>query len=247
MGNEYYGAPTTPTSDYLAHYGVKGMKWGVRKAIASGNTRVLGRQYAKAQRKLAKLERRAASGKKYAKRAAALGAGAAAAGGLAAAGTAGVDRLLKNTGRVARRGMTGLGSGLNAASKFMSARGIPGAGKVGAAGKAVTSAGRTVGSATYGAGTAVGKWGRSDSIVKSAGQKLGSISRPGVVNNTLVKTTGTNLAGYGEKLKKSGVSNNTIARIGAGAVGAGLGIGAGYNAYRAATTKKAAAKAAAAK
>ena len=26
--NEYYGVATTPTSDFLAHYGVQGMKWG---------------------------------------------------------------------------------------------------------------------------------------------------------------------------------------------------------------------------
>lgn len=31
--NEYYGASTTSTEDFLAHYGVKGMKWGVRKMI----------------------------------------------------------------------------------------------------------------------------------------------------------------------------------------------------------------------
>ena len=80
---EYYGAPTTPTSDYLAHYGIRGMKWGVRKARESGNTKALSRQYAKAQKKLAKLEKRANSGSAYAKRAAALGAGAAATGAAA--------------------------------------------------------------------------------------------------------------------------------------------------------------------
>lgn len=52
---EYYGI-TTPTDDFLAHYGVKGMRWGVRKAIESGNQRKLDRQYKKAQKKLAKLE-----------------------------------------------------------------------------------------------------------------------------------------------------------------------------------------------
>lgn len=32
--NEYYGIASTPTDDFLAHYGIKGMKWGVRKAIS---------------------------------------------------------------------------------------------------------------------------------------------------------------------------------------------------------------------
>lgn len=59
MMNEYYGAPSTPTSDYLAHYGIKGMKWGVRKAIDSSNQRALDRHYAKAQKKLKKLSDRA--------------------------------------------------------------------------------------------------------------------------------------------------------------------------------------------
>lgn len=33
---EYYGAPSTQMSDYLAHYGVLGMKWGIRKAAKKG-------------------------------------------------------------------------------------------------------------------------------------------------------------------------------------------------------------------
>lgn len=48
----------------------------------------------------------------------------------------------------------------------------------------------------------------------------------------------------GNKMVRSGVTNNTIARVGAGAVAAGLAGAAGYNAYRAATTKRAAKKAA---
>jgi len=54
---EYYAVERSP--EYLAHYGVKGMRWGVQKAIASGNTKRLSRQYAKAQKKLAKLNAKA--------------------------------------------------------------------------------------------------------------------------------------------------------------------------------------------
>ena len=35
--SEYYGTPAA-SSDFLAHYGVKGMKWGVRKKQPSGQT-----------------------------------------------------------------------------------------------------------------------------------------------------------------------------------------------------------------
>ena len=57
--NEYYGIATTPTSDFLAHYGVKGMHWGVRKALDRGSERGLRRQFKKASKHLAKLQNKA--------------------------------------------------------------------------------------------------------------------------------------------------------------------------------------------
>ena len=54
---KYYGVQRT--EEYLAHYGVKGMRWGVRKAIKSGSDKKLWRQYSKAQKKLNKLSRKA--------------------------------------------------------------------------------------------------------------------------------------------------------------------------------------------
>lgn len=57
--SEYYGV-TTPTDDFIAHWGVKGMKWGIRKARPVGNgeaPKSLG--YRRAERKLAKLEAKA--------------------------------------------------------------------------------------------------------------------------------------------------------------------------------------------
>jgi len=55
--SEYYAVQRS--DEYLAHYGVRGMKWGVKKAIEKGNAKRLSRQYAKAQKKLAKLNAKA--------------------------------------------------------------------------------------------------------------------------------------------------------------------------------------------
>ena len=245
MTNEYYGAASTPNEDFLAHYGVKGMKWGVRKAIESGSGRRLARQYSKAAKKLAKLEKRAASGKKYAKRAALLGAGAAAAGGLAAAGTEGVASaarwgkgaagyLTKNAGLIATK-----------TANAMRAHGIRGAGKLGAAGSTLYTTGRGLERTANTAGTAISAFGKgrvNNAITKRIGVEGSKLA------NTM-RAHGIRGAGrIGEAsthMYTKGVSNNTLARIGAGAVGAGLAAGAGYNAYRAATTKRAAKKAAA--
>lgn len=57
MNNVYYGV--SPSSDFFAHYGVKGMKWGVRRAIKRGNQKALAKHYFKAQKKLKKLSDKA--------------------------------------------------------------------------------------------------------------------------------------------------------------------------------------------
>lgn len=58
--SEYYGV--IRSSDKLEHYGVKGMKWGVRKALKRGGylgERKLDKQYRKATKKLARLNQKA--------------------------------------------------------------------------------------------------------------------------------------------------------------------------------------------
>ena len=235
--NEYYGLATTPNDDYLAHYGVKGMKWGVRKAIASGNSARLGRQYRKAARKLARLEKRAASGSKYAKRAAALGAGAAAAGGLAALGTTGVANVTRGAGKIGGGALRGLGKASLDAANVAQKLGIRGAGRLRSASKALYTAGNK---AQYGAGKAgyaVDAWGKGRVDVGKGIHQMASKVGMGDTGNQIHKSL-NKLTGDGT------ISNNTLARAGAGAIGAGLGAGAAYNAYRAATTKRAARKAA---
>lgn len=49
----------SPSSDFFMHYGVKGMKWGVRKAIERGDSKSLARHYRKAAKKLNRLNRNA--------------------------------------------------------------------------------------------------------------------------------------------------------------------------------------------
>lgn len=246
--NEYmYAIERDP--EYLAHYGIKGMKWGVRKAIERGNQRALGRQYRKAQKKLAKLEKRAANGAKYARRAARLGAGAAAAGGLAALGTSGV------ASGVAKAGVYG-GKFVNKAGKGLVALGGTKRFRKGTLGSAMRTAGYNMQNASgslakggVSAAGAINKWGRSTSI----GDKLASgghaairkgsfaIGRTGHGNKAIATATLNAHKGAGAATK---LTNNQYARLGAGAVAAGLAGAAGYNAYRAATTKRAAKKAA---
>ena len=91
--NEYYG--DLPYSESLAHWGVKGMKWGIRKArpVGSGVSKSFG--YKRAEKKLARLQAKANSAEliKRANRLDKVSKGARVVGrvglGAAAAGTAG--------------------------------------------------------------------------------------------------------------------------------------------------------------
>ena len=53
---EYYAVERS--SEYLAHYGVKGMRWGVRKALEKGNMQKLAYHYQRAMSKRDKLKQR---------------------------------------------------------------------------------------------------------------------------------------------------------------------------------------------
>lgn len=252
MGNEYYGAPTTPTTDYLAHYGIKGMKWGVRKARESGNAKAMSRAYRKAEKHLAKLEKRASSGKKYAKRAAALGLGAAAAGGIAATGTRGIGAATRGVGKAAQGGANAVGAGLQAAQRGLQAVGFRKAGvALGKAGVGMRKYGAQAANAMGAAGGAVETWGKGNGIGKGlqgAGRKY--ISNATGIGGKGVSAANKALAAHGKGNvthqidKLGGISNSGYTRLAGAALGAGLAGAAGYNAYRAATTKRAARKAA---
>lgn len=54
--NEYYGVPSTPNSSFLMHYGVKGMKWGIRKAVDRSFSRPRSPGYSKIRQKLEALQ-----------------------------------------------------------------------------------------------------------------------------------------------------------------------------------------------
>ena len=230
MYNNDYMYAIERNGEYLAHYGIRGMKWGVRKAREMGGARGakrLGRQYAKAQKKLAKLEKRAASGKKYARRAALLGAGAAVAGGMTAPGTGSImNKLAGRYGNVAGKYASHVTGGNAYAQKMASDM---------ARGKAKTLADN------------ISKWGNSNSIANKAagayGNAAGKYASHVTGGNAYAQKMASDMARGNAKKAIGGISNKTIARAGAAAVGAGLLGAAGYNAYRAATTKRAARKA----
>lgn len=103
--SEYYAVQRSGAS--LQHYGVKGMRWGVRKAISTGNSRALDRHFRKAAKKLAKLQDIGFNSKKYAAKASAYGAAAVGTGTIAIGGPAravGVlEKISKKHGDLAKQ------------------------------------------------------------------------------------------------------------------------------------------------
>lgn len=244
------------SDEYLAHYGIKGMKWGVRKALASGNDRALARQYRKASRKLARLQKRATSGAKYARRAAALGAGAATAAGVAGLGTTGISHLM--TSNTARRAIGATGDAMKTVGNV-----VPGSVgfRLRRSGQHLRNEASRIGKgkgAVVGAAGALQDWGdatalklnnsKSRTFAKTADawreagrNKMNLPSSAAGGTKEFVKASK-----YQQRAEnaKTPITNNQLLRAGAAAAGLGLAGAAGYNAYRAATTKRAARKAA---
>ena len=50
MNNVYYGV--SPSSDFFAHFGIKGMRWGIRRAIKRGNHVANKKHHSKAKTKV---------------------------------------------------------------------------------------------------------------------------------------------------------------------------------------------------
>ncbi len=213
--SEYYAVQRS--DNYLMHYGIKGMRWGVRRALESGSDRALRRVYKKATRKMKKLERLGLNGKKYAARAALYGTGAAAATGIALTGTKGASTALKWTGEKISKHL-----GNNAKINKIAGMAAPAADRI----------------TDWGAKTTLGP-----TLAKAANTGIQTVSDNAIgakvirKTNSLLKSAGKK--GVGEQASKlRNLSNDKYARVGAGILGAGLGIAAAKNAYRAASAKR---------
>lgn len=104
----YYGVERS--SKYLEHYGIRGMKWGVRKAIERGDQAALRKHYQKAALKLGKLSLNANRGvqKRIYNSAKARMASGALGSALGSAGlTAALNNDLKSAGIAGAAGLVG--------------------------------------------------------------------------------------------------------------------------------------------
>ena len=225
--SEYYAV--IRSTDHLAHYGVKGMKWGVRKAIISGNQKMLDKHFRKAAKKLARLQDKALHSGKYATKAAAYGAAAAGVGTLAIGGTGLAAKGMRSTGNVISRAGSKLSSNLYAIGKAKKSSVLK---KIGAhGGQAMIGIGNTISEA----GNSFERWGK----IKSKPKYSKTLKRVFDRNTGKYKyvTVHKYAGGAGISQAKT-MTNDTKLRIGAGIASAALGAAAARNAYIAANGRK---------
>lgn len=210
--SEYYAVQRS--TDHLAHYGVKGMKWGVRKAIVNQNEKALDRHFRKAARKLRKLQDIGLNSRKYAAKSAAYGVAAIGTGTIAVAGTKGINSMLQ---RAASRAKNKVLLAEHAAYPHVSEFAANYTVKSKAA-RALTEKAKRLSEK----GNAIEKWGESG---KRTHDRLEAVT----------KTVGDTEQVVGYKINKveGKLNNNARLRIGAGIVTAGLAAKAAQNAYRA--------------
>lgn len=125
--SEYYGVTRTP--EYLMHYGVRGMRWGVRKAIERGDDARLSKAYQKAVKKLGKLSLNANQGvqkKIYSQAKRNMAVGAISSAGISAGLTAATNHGMSAANKAKYSAIAGLAGGVGGA--LINSRGI-GAGR----------------------------------------------------------------------------------------------------------------------
>ena len=233
---QYYGVARS--FEYLAHYGVKGMKWGVRKALERGSDRALRRQRIKAEKKLNKLMKLGTNKDKYKKRAIAYGLGAAKIGGLAAAGTNGVANGI---GQLMRRRSIAQGA-LGVKLQKLGSKGLLNGTSEGSKIKKLGD--QLIGKAsdTYKNRDVLANKIKNYGDSKSIGERITG-GPDWITTHEYVDSTGKT---YGQIVKHNPNSNSALRKItneqylrGAAALGAaGLGVAAARNAYRAKTADR---------
>ena len=229
---QYYGVQRS--NEYLAHYGVKGMKWGVRKAIERGSERKLDRQWRKANRKLNKLIKLGTNKDKYTRRAIGYGAGAAKLGALTLAGTSGLASGISRLGTASFKNQFRLGTALRKYGTNGILAGTSEGSKLNALGQALQKNAPKSGKKKWDAAKSIRDFGRSNSI----GEKI--TGGPEFIARTT--NQGKVVYDFNPNAKRNSairkITNDQILRAATGAAAAGLGIAAAKNAYRAKTADK---------